>query len=116
MMHDPYTGHDQVHVANGSGMDITCIGTSIIPTTTRPLILTNVLHVPSAHKNRIFVHRFTLDNDTCIEFHPYFFFIKDRKRKKVLLHGQCRGGGALSSSTIYIQVSQTCLQCHQNFG
>jgi hypothetical protein len=35
-MHDPYTGHDQVHAANGSGMGITCIGTSIIPTTTPP--------------------------------------------------------------------------------
>jgi hypothetical protein len=91
-MHDPYTGHDQVHVANGSGMDIIRIGTSIIPTTTRPLTLTNVLHVPSAHKNLIFVHRFTLDNDTFIEFHPCFFLIKDRKMKKVLLHGLCKGG------------------------
>jgi hypothetical protein len=33
-----------------------------------------------------------LDNDTFIEFHPYFFFIKNRKMKKVLLHGLCKGG------------------------
>jgi hypothetical protein len=33
----------------------------------------NVLHVPSTHKNLILVHRFTLDNDIFIEFHPYFF-------------------------------------------
>jgi hypothetical protein len=91
-MHDPYTDHDQVHAANGSGMDITHIGTSIIPTTTCPLTLNNVLHVSSAHKNLIFVHRFTLDNDMFIEFHPYFFLIKDRQTKKVLLHGQYKGG------------------------
>jgi hypothetical protein len=76
-MHNPYTGHDQVHAANGSGLDITRIGTFIIPTITHPLTLTNVLHVPSANKNLICVHRFTLDNDTFIEFHPYFFLIKD---------------------------------------
>jgi hypothetical protein len=87
MMHDPYIGHDQVHAANRIAMDITHIGTSIIPTTTLPLTLNNVLHVPSAHKNLIYVHRFTIDNDTFIEFHPYFFLIKDRKMKKVLLHG-----------------------------
>jgi hypothetical protein len=73
-------------------MDITRIGTSIIPTNTRPLTLMNVLHVPSAQNNLIYVHRFTLDNDTYIEFHPYFFFIKDQKTKKVLLHTQCKGG------------------------
>jgi hypothetical protein len=91
-MHDPYTGHDQVHTANESGMDITRIGTSIIPTTTRLLTLTNVLHVPSANKNLISVHHFTLDNNTFIEFHPFFFLIKDRKTKKVLLRGHCKGG------------------------
>jgi hypothetical protein len=91
-MHEPYTGADQIHAANGSGMNITRIGTSIIPTPTHNLSLNNVLHVPSAHKNLVSVHRFTLDNDTFIEFHPYFFLIKDRKMKQVLLRGLCKGG------------------------
>jgi hypothetical protein len=30
-MHETYTGTDQIHAANGSGMDITRIGTSIVP-------------------------------------------------------------------------------------
>jgi hypothetical protein len=71
-MHDPYVGNDQIHAANDSGMDITRIGNTIIPTSTRSLVLNNVLHVPSTHKNLISVHRFTLDNDTFIEFHPFF--------------------------------------------
>jgi hypothetical protein len=90
-MHEPYTGPDQIHAANGSGMDITQIGSSIIPSSGCGLVLNNVLHVSSTHKNLISVHRFTLDNDTFIEFHPYFFLIKDRKTKKVLLHGPCKG-------------------------
>jgi hypothetical protein len=91
-MHDPYTGTDQIHAANGSDMAITRIGTSLIPTSDRDLVLNNVLHVPATHKNLISVHHFTLDNNTFIEFHPYFFFIKDKKTKKVLLHGPCKGG------------------------
>jgi hypothetical protein len=91
-MHDPYCSNDQVHAANGSGMDITCVGNSIIPTLTRDLVLNSVLHVPTSHKNLIFVHRFTLDNDIFIEFHPYCFVIKDQKMRRVLLQGPVKGG------------------------
>jgi hypothetical protein len=71
-MHDCYNGNDQIHVANGAGMEISRIGKSIVPTPSRNFVLNNVLHVPTAHKNLISVHRFTLDNNTFIEFHPYF--------------------------------------------
>jgi hypothetical protein len=46
-MHEPYTSPDQIHAANGSGMDITRIVSSIIPSSGRDLVLNNVLHVPS---------------------------------------------------------------------
>jgi hypothetical protein len=55
-MHDPYCGNDQIQTTNRSGMDITCVGNSIIPTPTRNLTLNNVLHVPTSHKNLISVH------------------------------------------------------------
>jgi hypothetical protein len=73
-------------------MNIDRIGNTVIPTSSRPLMLKHVLHVPSTHKNLIYVHRFTLDNDAFIEFHPYLFLIKDQKTRRVLLHGQCRRG------------------------
>jgi hypothetical protein len=91
-MHDRYNGNDQIHVANGAGMEISRIGKFIVPTPSSNLVLNNVLHVPTAHKNLISVHRFTLNNNTFIEFHPYFFLIKDRKMRKVLLRGPCKGG------------------------
>jgi hypothetical protein len=90
-MHDHYPGNNQIHAANGAGMNITHIGKTIIPTSHHDLVLDNVLHVPSTHKNLISIHWFTLDNNTFIEFHPYFFFIKDQKTRKVLLHGPCKG-------------------------
>jgi hypothetical protein len=64
---------------------------TIISTSHCDLVLDNVLHVLSTHKNLIYVHRFTLDNDTFLEFYPYFFLIKDHKTRKVLLHGPCKG-------------------------
>jgi hypothetical protein len=91
-MQEAYTGPDQIHTTNGAGMEISHVGSSIIPTSTRNLVLKNVLHVPTATKNLISVHKFTLDNDMFIEFHPFYFFIKDHKTRKVLLHGPCRGG------------------------
>jgi hypothetical protein len=76
-MHDTYLDNDQIHAVNGSGMYISRIGNSITPTSFCNLMLNNVLHVPSTHQSLISVHRFTLDNDTFIEFHPYFILIKD---------------------------------------
>jgi hypothetical protein len=91
-MHEPYHDTDQIHATNWSGINITHIGNTISPTSLRHLMLNNVLHVPSTHKNLISIHHFTLDNDTFIDFHPYFFLTKDQKMRKVLLHGLCRGG------------------------
>jgi hypothetical protein len=91
-MHDRYIGTGQVHAANGQDMNINRVGKTIIPTSGRSLILDNVLHVPSTHKSLNSVHRFTLDNDIFIEFHSYFFLIKDRKMRNVLLYGPCKGG------------------------
>jgi hypothetical protein len=81
-MHDPYLGTDQIHAANGSGMNITHIGNTISPTLHRNLILNNVLHVPTTNKNLIFVHRFIFDNNAFIEFHPYFFFYQGLKNEE----------------------------------
>jgi hypothetical protein len=79
MMHDPNCGTDQIHAANGSGMNIAHVGNSITLTPTRDLTLNNVLHVHSSHKNLISIHRFTLDNDTFIEFHPFSFLLRIEK-------------------------------------
>jgi hypothetical protein len=72
-MHDHYADADQVHAANGKGMTISHVGKTVILNPCRDLVLNNVLHVPSTHKKLILVHWFTLDNDTFVEFHPFFF-------------------------------------------
>jgi hypothetical protein len=51
-----------------------------------------VLHVPDASKNLVLVHKFTHDNDTFFEFHPWYFSLKDRDSRKLLLQGRCKNG------------------------
>jgi hypothetical protein len=59
-MHDAYNDTDQIHAANGTGMEISYVDTSIIPTRHPNLVLNNVLHVPFTNKNLISVHKFPL--------------------------------------------------------
>jgi histone deacetylase 1/2 len=56
------------------------------------LHLKNILHVPKAKKNLVYVHRLAADNNAYFEFHPNFFLVKDQETKKTLLEGRCKGG------------------------
>jgi hypothetical protein len=54
-----YQGNEQVHVGNGSGLQITHIGHSSLNTANRPLALHNILHIPNITKNLFSVHKFS---------------------------------------------------------
>jgi hypothetical protein len=91
-MHDNYRGYDKVNTASGQGMDITHVGNSIVRTPVQNFHLRNILHVPRASKNLLSVHRFTYDNRVFIEFHPFYFLIKDQVTRKIIHRGRCVGG------------------------
>jgi hypothetical protein len=74
--HDKYQGRDRVHTADGNGLKINHIGHSILHIPNRSLHLKKILHVPSASKNLLSVHKLTLDNHVFIEYHPFFLFDK----------------------------------------
>jgi histone deacetylase 1/2 len=90
-MKEQYHGSDNVHTANGAGMRITHIGQSFISTPSHPLHLKDVLHVPSVTRNLLSVKKFTRDNNVFFEFHPWYFCVKDRDTREVLLRGDGRG-------------------------
>lgn len=89
---EKYGGRDQVHAANGSGMNISNIGHTILRSPTRDLHLNNILHVPNACKSLASVHRITSDNNVLLEFHPNFFLFKDQTTRTTLHQGRCEGG------------------------
>jgi hypothetical protein len=82
---------EQIHDANGGGMQITHVGHSTLYTP-HNLSFKNVLHVPSSHKNLVSIHHFTHDNHVFIEYHPHFFLVKDPFMRRILLQSRCRGG------------------------
>ena len=76
---DKYNGRDQVHTASGAGMKNSNIGHTTLHTPVKDLHLKNILHVPSASKSLVSVHKLARDNDAFLEFHPNFFLIKEQR-------------------------------------
>ncbi|KAF5455059.1 hypothetical protein F2P56_024673, partial [Juglans regia] len=72
---EAYTGLDTIRVGNGTGLNITHLGTSKLSTPTLSFLLHNVLHVPQITKNLIYVQKFTAATNTFFEFHPSYFFV-----------------------------------------
>jgi histone deacetylase 1/2 len=89
---DKYTGNENVHAANGAGMEIEHVGHSTLRSQSRSIHLNNILHVPKTHKNLVSVHRLTHDNNAYVEFHPTHFFVKEQGTKRTLLQGRSKGG------------------------
>jgi hypothetical protein len=89
---DKYNDTEKVHMANGTSIEIRSTGTSFIHTPHRRLIYTMSFMFPKPQKNLISIHRFSLDNNIFFEIHPWFFLIKDRDTRSILLRGRCRDG------------------------
>jgi histone deacetylase 1/2 len=87
-----YHGGDNVHAADGAGMEIAHIGHSTVLSPSRVFHLNNVLHVPQAHKSLCSVNQLAKDNHVYLEFHPDHFLIKEQGTRRTLHKGRCRGG------------------------
>ena len=88
---DKYHGADQVHAANGSSMEITHVGHSLLRSPTSNIHLKNILHVPKASKNLVSINHLTHDNNVFLEFHPDHFSIKEKATRRTLKR-RCEGG------------------------
>jgi len=84
---EEFHSSDQIRIGNGKGLSIHHIGHTCLFSPTLQFDLLNVLHVPKISKNLLSVHKFTFDTNTFFEFHPDYFLLKDRRSKKLLLHG-----------------------------
>ncbi|GAA0184516.1 hypothetical protein LIER_31804 [Lithospermum erythrorhizon] len=86
-MHNNYSGNDHITVGNDQSLDIDHIGKSHLPiSNSKSLGLRNVLHVPQIKKNHISVSQFTFDNNVYLEFHYFYYFVKDHQ-SLILLKG-----------------------------
>ena len=109
---EPYNGHDNILVDDGTGLRIFNIGSSTIPYRTSSFHLRNLLHPLAIKNNLISVSQFTLDNDVFIEFHASYFVVKDEATGTILLHGKTRDGLYPFPSTKQLSKSLQSFLCH----
>jgi len=86
-----YTGTDKVRVADGSLLPIKHVGWMNIPRVTKPLVLNNVLHVPTLKHNLLTVKQLYQDNNCIVVFDNSSVCVKDKISGKVLLHASSTG-------------------------
>jgi hypothetical protein len=91
-IHSEYDGQDEVVLGDGTGLHVAHIGSTTVSSPSRSLSLKETLHVPLIHKNLILVHKFTHDNNVVVEFHPFFYLVKDSTTGAVLMHDRCEDG------------------------
>ncbi|KAM1639364.1 hypothetical protein ACFXTN_008660 [Malus domestica] len=88
----PYAGSDQLFVGDGKGLCISHTGSAIIRTKNASFRLNDVLLVPQASHNLLFVYKFVYDNWCSLTFDPFGFYVKDLRTGKMLFQGPSEGG------------------------
>ncbi|PKU77855.1 Retrovirus-related Pol polyprotein from transposon TNT 1-94 [Dendrobium catenatum] len=89
---NPYTGHDGVTIGDGSSVSIANSGKGLLPTPSRKLILSQILHSPSIKFNLLSISQLTKDNNIAITFNPSGFLFKDLMTQEIILQGPCLDG------------------------
>lgn len=84
---NPYPGADQLVVGDGTGLNISHIGTASIKTPSKPLHLHKVLTVPKIASNLLSVSKLCKSNHCSVEFFSDCFVVKDLTSGQVLLQG-----------------------------
>lgn len=88
----PYNGGDDVLIGDGSGLKITHTGSASILSQSRPLLLSNVLCVPTIKKIFIFVNKLCKTNNVMVQMCPNIFQVKNLKSGATMVHGKPNGG------------------------
>ena len=86
-----YSGIGKLSIGDGSQLSIYHTGNIKLPTS-QPLMLRDILLVPSIAKNLISISKFTLENDVIVEFDSSYYYVKDKQSNKVLLHNLLKNG------------------------
>jgi hypothetical protein len=91
-IHSEYDGTDEVVISDGSGLKVTHVGSMSLSSFSKSFLLHNTLYIPNIHKNLVSVHNFTRSNNVYIEFHPFYFLVKDRNTGTTILRDDCQDG------------------------
>ncbi|KAE8727992.1 putative catalytic [Hibiscus syriacus] len=87
-----FHGSGKITVGNDVSLDIRTVGRAALPSTSRILMLHDLLYVPHITKNLLSVSKFARDNNIFFEFHENNCCVRDEITKRVLLTGEESGG------------------------
>ncbi|CAL5376411.1 unnamed protein product [Camellia sinensis] len=79
--YQPYQGHDQVAIGDGTTLPIVHTSNVLLPTPF-PFRLTNMLHVPTLSSNLLSVHHLAVDNNCTITFDEDSFLVQDKNTRE----------------------------------
>jgi len=90
-------------VGDGASQPVQCTSSAVVPTSSSPLRLNDVLACPSLIKNLLSIRKLTRDNNVSVEFDPLGFSIKDLRTKELLLRSDI--GGDLYPLSVFTTAS-----------
>ena len=115
-----YTKPNQLYVCNGQGLHNSSTGSSKFHTKSAHFKLNDILHVLSITKNLLSIHKFTLDNNVYVEFHPNFCMVKNIQTHQLLMKGEHKDGlyllHFLQNSSSYIEEKASPDTWHHRLG
>ena len=118
----PYSGSDTITTADGLGLSISNVGSSILKVPLCLLQLPQVLHVPKLSQHLLSVRRLCQDNNCHFICDAFGFCIQDKLTGRVLLQGRCKDGlypiplsipQSRLSRSFFISKNQFCYLGHQ---
>ncbi|KAI0496052.1 hypothetical protein KFK09_022359 [Dendrobium nobile] len=119
----PYQGFDGIIIGDGSSVSIAHSGNGLLPTPSRKLTLSHILHTPQLQYNLISISQLTRDNNISIIFDPNGFVLKDLTTHQILLKGPCKNGlyplhtpAVSSSNTALLTTKQRASLWHDRLG
>ena len=88
----PYPFNETIQTANGEGLQVFHIGSTMLKTFVHPIKLNSVLYVPKLSHNLLSVHKICLDNNCYLIFDAFCFWIQDKATGRILFRGLCSNG------------------------
>ena len=91
-IYSEYDGTNEVILGDGSGLAVSHIGSLALHSPHRTFTFRDTLCVPNLCKNLISVHHLTKQNNVFVEFHSFYFLVKNKISGAILLKGACNNG------------------------
>ena len=91
-IHSEYDGTDEVILGDGSDLAVSHIGYLDLHSPHRTFTLRDTLCVLNLCKNLISIHHLTKQNNVFVEFHTFYFLVKDKISGAILLKEACNNG------------------------